>query len=58
MTMHPRLDRSGSIPRKFITAEPFLEQGLSLALTLVDALGAAQHPTQGQKQDQTQGGGR
>lgn len=34
---HPRLDRAGLVPRKLIAAEPFLEHGLSLALTLVDA---------------------
>jgi len=34
---HPRLDRAGFLPRKLVAAEPFLEHGLALALTLVDA---------------------
>jgi hypothetical protein len=35
---HPRLDRAGYAARKLIAAEPYLEHGLSLALTLVDAV--------------------
>jgi hypothetical protein len=35
---HPRLDRAGYVPRKLIAAEPYLEHGLALALTLVDAV--------------------
>jgi hypothetical protein len=37
-SLHPRLETSGYIPRKFIQAEPLLEQGLSLGLAYVDAL--------------------
>jgi hypothetical protein len=40
LTAQPRLDRTGSIPRRFIEAEPMLEHGLALALTFVDALSA------------------
>jgi hypothetical protein len=40
LTAQPRLDRTGSIPRRFIGAEPLLEHGLSLALTFVNALSA------------------
>jgi hypothetical protein len=40
LTMAPRLDRTGSIPRRFIEAEPLLEHGLSLALVFVDAVSA------------------
>jgi hypothetical protein len=40
LTMAPRLDRTGSIPRRFIEAEPLLEHGLSLALAFVDAVSA------------------
>jgi hypothetical protein len=39
-TMAPRLDATGSIPRRFIEAEPLLEHGMSLALAFVDAVGA------------------
>jgi hypothetical protein len=42
LTAQPRLDRTGSIPRRFIEAEPLLEHGLALALTFVDALSATQ----------------
>ncbi|HVZ72413.1 MAG TPA: hypothetical protein VHJ20_08555 [Polyangia bacterium] len=40
LTMSPRLDATGSIPRRFIEAEPLLEHGLALSLAFVDALGA------------------
>ena len=40
LTMAPRLELTGSIPRRFIEAEPLLEQGLALALTFVDAASA------------------
>jgi hypothetical protein len=46
LTMYPRLEALGSIPRRFIEAEPLLEPGMSLALVFVDAVGA------------TRGGGR
>lgn len=35
---HPRLDRAGYVARKLIAAEPYLEHGLALALTLIDAV--------------------
>lgn len=38
LSQHPRMDRSGFVARKLIAAEPLLEHGLSLALTLVDAV--------------------
>lgn len=41
LTMHPRLEKSGYVPRKLIEAEPLLEQGLSLGLALADALSLA-----------------
>jgi predicted methyltransferase len=37
-SMHPRLDRLGYLPRKFIEAEPLLEHGLSMGLAYVDAI--------------------
>jgi hypothetical protein len=40
LTMSPRLELTGSIPRRFIEAEPLLEHGLALALTFVDAMSA------------------
>jgi hypothetical protein len=40
LTMVPRLEATGSIPRKFIEAEPLLEHGMSLALVFVDAVSA------------------
>jgi hypothetical protein len=43
LSEHPRLDRAGYVARKLIAAEPYLEHGLALALTLVNAasLGSA-----------------
>jgi len=38
LSQHPRLDQAGFLPRKLIEAEPFLEHGLSLALTIVEAV--------------------
>jgi hypothetical protein len=38
LSQHPRLDMAGYVARKLIAAEPFLEHGLALALTLVDAV--------------------
>lgn len=38
VSQHPRLDRAGFLPRKLIEAEPFLEHGLALALTIVEAV--------------------
>jgi hypothetical protein len=40
LTLAPRLEQTGSIPRKFIAAEPLLEHGLTLALAFVDAVSA------------------
>jgi hypothetical protein len=40
LTMVPRLETTGSIPRRFIEAEPLLEHGMSLALAFVDAVSA------------------
>jgi hypothetical protein len=37
-SLHPRLETSGYIPRKFIQAEPLLEHGLSLGVAYVDAV--------------------
>jgi hypothetical protein len=36
--MHPRIDRTGYVPRKFIATEPLLEHGLALGLAYVDAI--------------------
>ena len=38
LSRHPRLDKAGFVARKLIDAEPFLEHGLALALTLMDAV--------------------
>jgi hypothetical protein len=40
LTLQPRLEQTGTIPSRFIAAEPLLEHGLALALAFVDALGA------------------
>ena len=39
LTLYPRLEATGSIARRFVAAEPLLEEGLSLALAFVDAAG-------------------
>ena len=39
LTLYPRLETTGSIARRFIAAEPLLEQGLSVALAFVDVAG-------------------
>jgi hypothetical protein len=41
LSQHPRMDRAGYVARKLIAAEPFLEHGLALALTLIDAVALA-----------------
>lgn len=41
LAQHPRLDRAGMVPRKLIDAEPYLEHGLALALTLVNTISLA-----------------
>ena len=38
LSEHPRLDRAGYVTRKLIAAEPYLEHGLALALTLIDGV--------------------
>ena len=48
LTLYPRLETTGAIARRFIAAEPLLEEGLSLALAFVDAAGvkaALRHAT-------------
>ena len=39
LTLYPHVEATGSIARRFIAAEPLLEEGLSLALAFVDAAG-------------------
>jgi hypothetical protein len=41
LSQHPRLDQAGFVARRLIAAEPFLEHGLALALTLMDAVALA-----------------
>jgi hypothetical protein len=41
LTLYPRLEATGSIPRRLIDAEPLLEHGMSLSLAFVDAVSAA-----------------
>ena len=41
LSQHPRMDKAGYVARKLIAAEPFLEHGLALALTLIDAVALA-----------------
>ncbi len=36
LSLYPRLETSGSIPRRFLQAEPLLEHGLAMALAFVD----------------------
>jgi hypothetical protein len=38
LSLHPRLELAGYVARKLIAAEPYLEHGLALALTLVEAV--------------------
>jgi hypothetical protein len=40
-SLHPRLETTGYLPRKFIEAEPLLEHGMSLGLAYVDAMSLA-----------------
>ena len=37
----PRIDQAGYLPRRLIAAEPFLEPGLALALTVLEAVSLA-----------------
>ena len=41
VSQHPRLDQAGYFPRKLIAAEPLLEHGMALALTIVEAVSLA-----------------
>jgi hypothetical protein len=41
LSLYPRLEATGSIPRRLIAAEPLLEHGMALSLALVDAVSAA-----------------
>jgi len=41
VSQHPRIDQAGFLARKLIAAEPLLEHGLSLALTIVEAVSLA-----------------
>ena len=41
LSLYPRLETSGYVPRKFIAAEPLLEHGMALALAYVDAMSMA-----------------
>jgi hypothetical protein len=47
LAQQPRLDQAGLVARKLIDAEPFLEHGLALALTLMDAVALAPALAQG-----------
>jgi hypothetical protein len=40
LSLYPRLEALGYVPRKFIAAEPLLEHGLALALAYADAMAA------------------
>jgi len=41
LSLYPRLETSGYVPRKFIAAEPLLEHGMSLAVGYADAMSVA-----------------
>ena len=47
LTLFPRVEATGSIARRFIAAEPLLEEGLSLALAFVDAAGSRERQLTG-----------
>ncbi|MGB8294885.1 MAG: hypothetical protein WCG85_05610 [Polyangia bacterium] len=38
LSLHPRLEKAGYVPRKSIASEPLLEHGLSLGLAVVDVV--------------------
>ena len=38
LSLYPRLERAGYVPRKSIASEPLLEHGLSLGVALIDAI--------------------
>jgi hypothetical protein len=39
LSLYPRIETTGSVGRKFLSAEPLLEHGLALALAFADAAG-------------------
>ncbi|HEY6478099.1 MAG TPA: hypothetical protein VI456_16090, partial [Polyangia bacterium] len=39
LSLYPRLEATGSVARRFVAAEPLLEQGLALALAFADVAG-------------------
>jgi hypothetical protein len=39
LSLYPRIEATGSVGRKFVSAEPLLEHGLALALAFADASG-------------------
>jgi hypothetical protein len=41
LSQHPRMDQAGYVARKLIAAEPLLEQGLALALSMVEVVSLA-----------------
>jgi hypothetical protein len=41
LSIYPRLEKAGYVPRKSIESEPLLEQGLALGLALVDTISLA-----------------
>jgi hypothetical protein len=45
VSLYPRLEAAGYLPRKFIEAEPLLEHALALALVYVDAMSVAPAPS-------------
>lgn len=40
LSLYPRIEATGSVPRRFIAAEPLLESGLALALAFADVASA------------------
>lgn len=38
LSLYPRLEKAGYVPRKSIASEPLLEHGLSLGLAVVDVV--------------------
>jgi len=49
LSLYPRLEASGYVPRRFIAAEPLLEHGIALALAYVDAMSMAARLDQGKQ---------
>jgi hypothetical protein len=39
LSLYPRLEATGTVGRRFVSAEPLLEQGLALALAFADVAG-------------------